>query len=60
MVKMMSTKQKDAEMKEVTDYLAYMDQRNEAYLDSVGLSETQPAEAQPEPEPEAEDMPDNA
>jgi hypothetical protein len=52
--------QKDAEMKEVTDYLAYMDQRNEAYLASVGLLETQPAEAQPEPEPEAEDMPDNA
>ena len=50
--------QKDAEMKEVTDYLAYMDQRNEAYLASVGLLETQPAEAQPEPE--AEDMPDNA
>lgn len=50
--------QKAAEMKEVTDYLAYMDQRNEAYLDSVGLLETQPAEA--EPEAEAEDMPDNA
>ena len=52
--------QKDAEMKEVTDYLAYMDQRNEAYLASVGLLETQPAEAQPEAEAEPEDMPDNA
>jgi len=50
--------QKDNEMKEVTDYLAYMDQRNEEYLASVGLLETQTAEAQPEPE--AEDMPDNA
>ena len=38
--------EKDAEMKEVQDYLAYMDQRNEAYLASVGLSES----AQPEPE----------
>ena len=51
--------QKDAEMKEVYDYLEYMDQRNEEYLASVGLLETLP-EAQPEPEPEAEDMPDNA
>jgi len=54
--------QKDAEMAEVQDYLTYMDQRNEEYLASVGLLETQPAEAQPEAQPEAEpeDMPDNA
>jgi len=41
--------EKDAEMKEVYDYLEYMDQRNEAYLASIGQLETQP-EAQPEPE----------
>ena len=39
--------EKDAEMKEVQDYLAYMDQRNEAYLASIGQLETQP-EAEPE------------
>ena len=53
--------EKNAEMKEVYDYLEYMTARDQAYLDSVGLSEsTQPAEAQPESEAEAQDMPDNA
>ena len=41
--------EKDAEMKEVYDYLAYMDQRNEAYLASIGQLEALP-EAEPEPE----------
>jgi len=50
--------QKDAEMKEVTDYLAYMDQRNEAYLASVGLLETLP-EVEPEPEAQFPVEPDN-
>ncbi len=50
--------QKDAEMKEVYDYLEYMTARDQAYLDSLEPT----AEAQPESQPEAEsqDMPDNA
>ena len=41
--------EKDAEMKEVYDYLEYMDQRNEAYLASIGQLESLP-EAELEPE----------
>jgi len=48
----------DAEMQEVYDYLAYMDQRNEEYLASIGQTEALPeAEAEPEAEPEAEAQP---
>jgi len=50
--------QKAAEMKEVTDYLAYMDQRNEAYLASIGQLESLP-EAEPEPEAVSPVEPDN-
>ena len=45
----LETMNQDAEMQEVYDYLAYMDQRNEAYLASIGQTEALPeAEAEPE------------
>ena len=52
--------EKDAEMKEVYDYLEYMTARDQAYLASLEpTAEAQP-EAEAEAQPEAEDMPDNA